>query len=141
MSMPHNLQTGTWHSAMGDGKLSNIWRDDCALAAATALANPPAGNAILTLTGPESFSARDIAALASASTGKPLQVADVTNEQLKQGLAAAGLPDFVVTMLASAEANIRAGNFDLVTNDFETLTGRKPRSLKSFFEENKSALA
>ncbi|HEX2147883.1 MAG TPA: SDR family NAD(P)-dependent oxidoreductase, partial [Pseudorhizobium sp.] len=64
-----------------------------------------------------------------------------TDEQLRQGLSAAGLPEFVVTMLASAEANIRAGNFDLVTNDFEALTGRKPPSLKAFFEENRSALA
>jgi NAD(P)H dehydrogenase (quinone) len=52
----------------------------------------------------------------------------------------AGLPDFVADMLVSADANIRAGNFDLVTNDFNKLTGKIPQSLKAFFVEHKAAL-
>jgi NAD(P)H dehydrogenase (quinone) len=141
MAMPHNLQAGTWYTAMGDGRLSNISREDCARAAAAALANPPAGNAILTLTGTESLSASEIAAIVSAVADKPLTVVPASEEQLAEGMKAAGLPHFVVAMLVSADANIRAGNFDLVTDDYETLTGRKPLSLRAFFEEHRAALA
>lgn len=141
MAMPHNLQAGSWYTAMGDGRVSNISRDDCARAAAAALAKPPAGNATLTLTGPESFTASEIAAIVSAVAGKPLQVVPVSDEQLAEGMAAAGLPGFVVAMLVSADANIRAGNFDLVTNDFQALTGATPQSLKAFFEDHRAALA
>ncbi len=141
MSMPHNLQVGKWYTAMGTGKITNISRDDCARAAAAALANPPAGNQILTLTGSESLSAEEIAARVSTATGKPLDVVHVTDEQLGHGLTGAGLPDFVVNMLVSADANVRAGNFDLVTGDFETLTGRKQQSLAAYFDNQKTALA
>lgn len=141
MAMPHNLQAGSWYTAMGGGRVSNISRDDCARAAAAALAKPPAGNATLTLTGPESLSASEIAAIVSAVAGKPLRVVPVSDDQFAGGMKAAGLPDFVIAMLVSADANIRAGNFDLVTNDFEKLTGARPQSLRAFFEDHRTALA
>lgn len=141
MSMPHNLQTGTWHTAMGDGRVSNISRDDCARAAAAALAKPHVSNATLTLTGLESRSASEVAAIVSAVAGKPLQVVPVSDEQLAEGMTAAGLPDFVVSMLVSADANIRASNFDIVTNDFQALTGATPQSLKAFLQNHRAALA
>ncbi len=140
MAMPHNLETGTWYTAYGAGRVSSISRDDCARAAATALVNPPAGSNILTLTGSESLNAEEIAALVSKAAGKPLNVANVTDEQLAGGLTSAGLPDFLVKMLVSADANIRAGNFDLVTTDYEKLTGRKPQLLSAYLESQKSAL-
>lgn len=141
MSMPHNLQVGRWYTAMGAGKVGNISRDDCARAAAAALANPPAGNQTLTLTGPESLPAEDIAARVSKAAGKPLEVVHVTDEQLSHGLAGAGLPPFVVEMLVSADANIRAGNFDLLTDAFEKLTGAAPQPLAAYLETQKTALS
>ncbi|MFB9947250.1 SDR family oxidoreductase [Rhizobium puerariae] len=140
LSMPHNLQAGKWYTAIGTGKVSNITRDDCARAAAAALANPPGGNKTFTLTGPEALTAGEIAARFSKAAGKPLEVVNVTDEQLAQGLASAGLPEFVVRMLVSADANIRAGNFDLVTSDFETLTGTKPKDLAAYLDTQKAAL-
>jgi NAD(P)H dehydrogenase (quinone) len=141
MGMPHNLQVGKWYTSVGTGKITTISRDDCARAAAAALANPPADSRTLALTGSESLTAVEIAARASAATGKPLDVVDVTDEQLAQGLAGAGLPPFVVNMLVSADANIRAGNFEQVTSDYETLTGQKPQTLAAYFETHKAALA
>jgi NAD(P)H dehydrogenase (quinone) len=140
MSMPHNLQTGSWYTAMGSGRVSNISRDDCALAAAAVLADPPLGSRTFTLTGSESLDAEGIAARVSAATGKPLQVVHVTSDQLAEGLKGAGLPDFVVDMLISADANIHAGNFDLVTRDFETLTDTRPQTLVTFLEEERAKL-
>lgn len=141
MSMPHNLQVGKWYTSVGAGKITTISRDDCARAAAGALANPPVGSHTFTLTGSESLTAKEIAARASTAAGKPLDVVDVTDEQLTQGLTGAGLPAFVATMLVSADANIRAGNFEQVTSDYETLTGQKPQTLAAYFETQKAALA
>jgi NAD(P)H dehydrogenase (quinone) len=141
MGMPHNLQTGKWYTSVATGKITTISRDDCARAAAAALANPPVGSRTFALTGSESLMAEDIAARASAAAGKPLEVVHVTDEQLTQGLTGAGLPAFVVNMLVSADANIRAGNFEQVTSDYETLTGQKPQTLAAYFEAQKAALA
>lgn len=139
-AMPHNLTTGQWFTASGNGKVANISRDDCARAAAAAIAKGKAENKTYTLTGPELLDADEIAALISSATGKPLSAIKVSREDLQKGLEGAGLPDFIAAMLASADANIAAGNFEMLTNDFETLTGRKPQTLAAFFEENKSAL-
>lgn len=140
MSMPRNLQTGTWYTSQAGGKVANISRDDCAAGAAAALANPPEGSSTLTLTGAEALTAEQIAAIVSEVAGKPLNVVQISDEQLAGGMRSAGLPDFLVGMVLSTEANIRAGNFDLVTDDFEKLTGRKPQTLAAFFAAHKAAL-
>ena len=139
-SMPHNLQGGSWYTASGDGKVPNISRDDCALAAAAALTSDTKDSATYTLTGAQSLSADEITAAISQAVGKPLAAVKVTDDQLRQGLLGAGLPDFVADMLVSADANVRAGNFDHVTEDFNKLTGKQPQSLKDYFVANKAAL-
>ncbi|WP_455873431.1 SDR family oxidoreductase [Rhizobium yanglingense] len=138
--MPHNLQSGSWYTASGDGKVSNISREDCALAIAAALASGTAESATYTLTGSQSLTADEIAAGIAAAVGKPLQAVKVSDEQLGQGMRGAGLPDFVADMLVSADANIRAGNFDLLTDDFRALTGKQTQKLEDFFVANKAAL-
>ena len=141
MSLPHNLQGGKWYTATAGGKAPYISREDCALAIAAALASSNTDSRTYTLTGSTSYSITDIASTVSAITGRPLEVVDVTDEQLAGGMTGAGLPPFVVDMLVSADANIRAGNFDQLTADFTTLTGKEPQTLRSFFEERKAALA
>ena len=138
--MPHNLQSGNWYTSSDGGKVANISREDCARAIAASLASGSDESATYTLTGAESLSADQIAAVLSDAVGRPLKAVSVTDEQLGQGIRRAGLPDFVADMLVSADANIRAGNFDLVTADYETLTGNKPQTLKGFFVAHKTAL-
>lgn len=139
-SMPHNLQTGTWYSASGDGRIATISRDDCAKAIAAALASGSNDSATYTLTGTQSLTDKEIAATAGEASGKPLAVVTVTDEQLLQGLQGAGLPDFFAKVLVTADANTRAGKFDIVTDDFKRLTGGEPQSLRDFFAANKAAL-
>jgi NAD(P)H dehydrogenase (quinone) len=141
MSLPHNLQGGRWYTATAGGKASYISREDCALAIAAALASTATESRIYTLTGSTSYSIRDIATTVAAITGRPLEVVDATDEQLAAGMTGAGLPKFLVDMLVSADANTRAGNFDALSADFTTLTGKQPQTLRSFFEERMAALA
>ncbi|KQV82086.1 SDR family oxidoreductase [Rhizobium sp. Root1220] len=140
LGMPHNLQAGNWFTGSGDGKVSNVSREDCAIAIAAALASGTSENATYTLTGSESLTADEIAAVVATAVGKPLMAVKVSDEQLGQGLRSAGLPDFVADMLVSADANIRAGNFDIVTGDVKTLTGKQPEKLEAFIAAHKASL-
>ena len=140
MGMPHNLQGGKWYTSAGNGKISTISRDDTALAIAAALASGNSASATYTLTGDQSLTSEEIAAVVADATGKPLEAVQVNDEQLGQGMRGAGLPDFVADMLVSADANIREGNFDIITGDFKTLTGKTPQPLKDFLVEHKAAL-
>ncbi|MDH7801332.1 MULTISPECIES: SDR family oxidoreductase [unclassified Rhizobium] len=137
--MPQNLKSGQWFTARGNGRFADISREDCASAAAAALLKP-AENRIYTLTGAETSTADGLASLITEVTGKPLAVVQVTPEQLKQAIAATGLPEIIAGMIASADANIAAGNFDILTRDFKTLTGATPQSAADFFRAHKPAL-
>ncbi|MDE1991501.1 MAG: SDR family oxidoreductase [Rhizobiaceae bacterium] len=141
MGLPHSLETGKWYTATSGGRISNISREDCALAIAAALASDATESATYTLTGSTAVTVEDVASVVSKITGRPLDVVQVNDEQFAAGLTGAGLPKFVVDMLVSADANTRAGNFDILTNDFNKLTGKEPQTLRGFVEEHKGALS
>ncbi|MBX3580612.1 MAG: SDR family oxidoreductase [Rhizobiaceae bacterium] len=140
MSLPQALKTGQWFTSAGDGRTAFAARDDIAAAIAGALSNPPAGSATYTLTGTEALTNAQIAALAGEILGKPVQVVNLTDEQLAGGMKAAGLPEAIIPTLVSFDTAAREGDLAEVTSDVETLSGRKPRSLKSFLESSKAAL-
>ncbi|PXF28731.1 nucleoside-diphosphate sugar epimerase [Pokkaliibacter plantistimulans] len=140
MSVPHALQTGQWYSAAADGKVANISRADCALAAATALAKADFSNKTYTLTGAEAHSTAEMAAIISEVTGKPLQVIDIPDAALAEGLQAAGLPGFLIPVLVSFDTNTRLGGVADINHDFTTLTGRQPLPFRDFVVASKAAL-
>lgn len=140
MSLPQALKSGQWFTSAADGKTSYVARDDIAAAIAGALANPPSGSATYTLTGEEALTRDEIAALASEATGKPIQVVNLTDEQLAGGMKAAGVPEAFIPTLVSFDTATRAGDLATVTQDTATLSGRKPKSLRDFLTENKAAL-
>jgi NAD(P)H dehydrogenase (quinone) len=139
-SLPAVLASGKWFSASGDGKVAHVAREDAAYAAAAALAAQPNGNARYDITGGELLTTGEIARLASEATGKPIEVVSVTDEQLTQGMIAAGMPAFLAPVFASFDTNTRAGNIAISSDAVQKLTGRAPRSLKAFFATNKEAL-
>lgn len=139
-SMPGNLEHGQWYTAMADGRVPNVSRDDCGRAVAAALVKGKGENRIYSITGTESLNADELAAIIFDITGKPLSVIKVSPTDLQEGIESAGLPGFVAEMLASADANIAAGNFDEVTADYETLTGEKPETTAAFVKAHKAEL-
>lgn len=139
-SLPQVLASGKWFSAAGDGKVAHVSREDAAYAAAAALAAQPNGNARYDITGSDLLTTKDIAKLASEATGKPIEVVNVTDEQLTQGMIAAGMPAFLAPVFASFDTNTRNGNIAIASDAVQKLTGRAPRSLKQFFAANKEAL-
>ncbi|WP_420418887.1 SDR family oxidoreductase [Pacificispira sp.] len=140
MSLPGAVASGQWVSAAGGGKLAHIALDDCARAAATALADGVTANRLLTLTGSQARGTSEIAALVSTLTGQKIDVVSVSDDALRQGMIAHGVPEILAPIFASFDANTREGKIAMVTNDFETLTGAKPRALEDFLTAGKGAL-
>ena len=138
MSLPGAFASGTLYTSAGEGRLSHVSHADVARSAAAALSKPST-NEILTLTGPELLTTKQIAALASEVTGKPLAVVDLSDEQLAGGMKAAGVPEVMIPMLVSFDTTTREGGFNILTDDVENLTGRKAETLRAFFEANKAA--
>jgi NAD(P)H dehydrogenase (quinone) len=140
MSLPQALKSGQWFTSAGDGGVAYAARDDFAAAIAGGLASDEPGNRIHTLTGPETLSAARVAELSSQILGKPISVVQVTDEQLTAGLRQHGLPEPLVDMIVSIDANTRGGYLDFSTGDMEALSGRKSQSVESFLKASKAAL-
>lgn len=141
MGLPQAFASGSWYTAAGQGRVAHAARDDMAAAIAAALASNEDGSSTYTLTGPEALTTDEIAARASRALGKPLKVVHVTDEQLAEGMKAAGVPDAYVPVVVSFDTNTRKGGIDVVTGDIEKLSGRTPARIEAFFETHKSALA
>ena len=141
LALPHAIASGKWYSSAGDGRIAHGARDDMAAAIAAGLASGTKESNIYTLTGPHAYTTSEIATLVTEVTGKPLEVIQLPDEALTEGVKAAGLPEDFARIIVSFDANTRSGRIAMVTDAVETLSGRKPQTLKQFLEANKAALA
>ena len=139
MSLPAALASGQWVVASGQGKTSHTAREDQARTAAAALASGSTGSATYTLTGPEALSADETAKIVSEVVGKPLQVVHVSPDQLKEGMIAHGVPEFLAPLFVSFDVNTLEGNIGMVTDDVKTLSGSAPQTLRQWVGANKAA--
>ncbi|TIN66905.1 MAG: SDR family NAD(P)-dependent oxidoreductase, partial [Mesorhizobium sp.] len=141
LSLPHAIASGKWYTSAGDGRMAHGARDDMAAAIAAGLVAASSESETYTLTGPQAYTTAEIAALVSEVTGKPLDVVQVPDEALTEGVKAAGVPEDFARIIVSFDANTRSGRIAMVTDAVETLSGRKSKTLKQFLEANKAALA
>lgn len=140
LALPAAFASGSWYTSSGHGRIAHAARDDMAAAIAGALASDEGESITYTLTGSEALTSDEIAARAAKALGKPLQVVHVTDEQLAEGLKAAGVPEAFIPLTVSFDTNTREGGFDVVTGDIEKLSGRAPRPIEAFFEQYGSAI-
>jgi NAD(P)H dehydrogenase (quinone) len=104
-----------------ENKLAYVTRADCAAAAVAVLTTPGHDNKSYDITGPELIGQAEIAAAASAVSGKPIKVVDPQP----------GAPP--ARAFGTAAASVLSG-------DVQKLTGRAATNVKAFFEANKAAL-
>lgn len=120
------LQTGVLMSPTNGAGTSFIARNDIAHATAAVLLGKGHEGKIYTLTGREAITQEQFAQLLSQVTGKPIQYAPISFEQLEAGLRQTGMPDVIVSLVISMQQATAQGRTAPVTNDVETLTGHAP---------------
>ena len=84
------------------------------------------------LTGPESLTLAEAAAIIAEETGRECSFHDETLPEAYQSRAHYGAADWQVEAWVSTYRAIRAGELDGVTEDVERLTGRRPVSLADY---------
>ena len=102
-------------------KLGYVSRADCAAAAAAVLVTPGHDNKVYDITGSELLGQREIAAAASAASGKPITVVDA-DPNAPAGRAFAGP---AASRVSTAVAD---------------LTGRPPQTVRQLLDANKATL-
>ena len=149
---PGMMPGGKWFSNAGEGKEAMVWRDDCVASAVAVLTTPGHEGKIYNITGPDLQTFGDVAAIVTEVTGCQLEHIAVDDDAQYAIFDAMGIPRRPVDdqyvngipwnsddMVTFGEA-IRKGFLDLRTDDVETLTGRKARSVREMVEANKDML-
>jgi NAD(P)H dehydrogenase (quinone) len=114
---PNAVETGVRVPA-GNGKFAAATRDDLAAAHAAVLAEPGHEGKSYYLSGAPAVSWADIARILSEIHGK--DVPYIT------GMDTLGFPDFVAPFILKWVQGMNQGEWEEVTDDLETLIGRKP---------------
>jgi NAD(P)H dehydrogenase (quinone) len=120
------------HAARDGAPAAAVVRDDLGAAAAGLLASDGHVGLTYHATGPVSLTPADIASAVGSAFGKTVAFTAVSDEQVRAGLAAAGLPAPMADVLARFQDASAAGLFDVVTHDVERLSGRPAQSVVDF---------
>jgi NAD(P)H dehydrogenase (quinone) len=132
-SLGQAIDSGVWLGAGGNGRIAAASRADYAAAAAAVLTMENQGGKIYELGGDERLTYAELADVLAGISGKPVVYKDVTESEYASILQGAGLPDFVATMLASADAGISRGELDTDSGDLQALIGRASTPVAEVF--------
>lgn len=122
------------------GKSSFIDARDIADSAVAALTSSAFDGKAFNLNGPEALTYAEAAAILSEVIGKPLHYTATSDEAFIEMLKGGGVPADYAAFMASIFYPVRAGWTGAVTHDVATLTGKTPRTLKAYAQDNLSAL-
>ncbi|THF56531.1 malonic semialdehyde reductase [Pseudothauera rhizosphaerae] len=120
------VATGTLPFPGVDTPVAYISHEDAAAAAVGALTGAGEPDTIYEISGSQAYSARELAAILSRLSGRPVEAVDVPLQAYTDQFRALGFPDFVVSGLTSFYAALGAGEFSAVSQDAERLGGRRP---------------
>lgn len=134
------VASGKLTTATGQGAAPYVTREDCAQAAAAALASTDTGNKTWNITGPDAVTYEDLAKIATELTGHGVLFEPVTPEEREAQLIAAGTPEFIAKLLISSQMAIAQGKMGIPTTALKELAGREPMSVRAFLSANKAAL-
>jgi uncharacterized protein YbjT (DUF2867 family) len=123
-------QRGITYVTAGQGKVGFIDAFDIANVAAEVLRNDQHNKKTYELTGPEALTYNDAATLLSEVTKKTVVYPNPTPVEYTEALRAAGAPDFVAPYMISVYSIIANNKANVITNDVEKITGKKPTPLR-----------
>ena len=127
-------------SATDDGRVPFIDAADIAASAVAVLTDPDRASREHILTGPETLSYGDVAALLSDVTGRTIRHHRLSTSALAAHYVSLGLAPDYAPALAAMDAAIAGGSEDRLTTDVAALTGRPPRTLRAFLEAHRALL-
>jgi uncharacterized protein YbjT (DUF2867 family) len=125
---------GALYLALAEGKMGMIDTRDISDFAARVLSTPGHEGKTYVLTGPASINIHQVAAAIGAAVGKPVKYVPVPVESAKQAMAAM-MDDWTANLLGEYFTAYGANWGDLVTDEFQRVTGKAPRGIEQFAKD------
>ncbi|MFJ7216432.1 NAD(P)H-binding protein [Amycolatopsis sp. NPDC098790] len=124
------------YAGTGASKVGFTDTRDLADAAAAVLTREGHEGRSYTITGPERLTFGEMAELLAKTSGRPIKHVDAKPEEHRRHFEKSGRPEAWVNHMLHLFKLVRAGVFTAQTDDFENLTGRRPRTPRQYAEEN-----
>ncbi|MEI6767001.1 MAG: NmrA family NAD(P)-binding protein [Bacteroidota bacterium] len=133
----NDIKNGIVYMPTGHGNVSWIDVRDIAAVNAAILQNPSkfAGHTI-DITGGESLSYADCLRIISEAIGKTVSFIDIPEQAAIDGMKQYHMPEFVIEVMSSLNALIKAGKAEAVGNSVSEITGKSPILFSEFVHEN-----
>ncbi len=134
--------TGAMWGTAGEGRAAMVAADDCGRAAAVVLTTDGHEGREYAITGPVALTFGEIAAAMSRVLGRPVAYNDLPEEDFKPILLESGMSEqeAEIGVLLHYRA-FRRGDAELVTRDYEDLTGEAPTTIEAWLQANAAAFA
>ncbi len=129
---------GSIYMPVGDGATAYISADDVGEAASAALMMEGEGQVHL-LSGPAAIRSSDVADAIGGATSRSVQYVDVPAAAARQAMQQAGVPTWLIEGQLECYESMKRGETAGVTDSFERLTSRKPRSFQEFARQHADA--
>jgi len=132
LRVPSILQQGKMVGMEGNGGISYISRQDCARDAAAVLLSEQPPQGIVDVTGAEAISNEKLMELLGEVVGREVPYVGLSEAAYREHLVANGTSQDRVSSAASGEISTARGDYGLVTNTVEELTGKPPMRVREF---------
>jgi uncharacterized protein YbjT (DUF2867 family) len=113
----------------GEGRMSFSYRPELARAIAVTLTEPGHEGKTYDIVTPQSVSMRELAEIAWAVTGQNYRYAPTSDAWWEELWRARGKEPWAIEAGLTSYAALRAGEFDVTSDDYRTLTGEDPLSV------------
>jgi len=118
-----------------EARMSFSYRSELADVIAAALTDPGHEGRIYNITTPESVSMRELAQIASKVTGESYGYAPISDDEWIERWRAQGRPEWALEAGLTSYEALRAGELDVVSGDYEKVTGRKAATIAQVITE------
>lgn len=122
---------------LGNANLAQVDARDISRVAAHCLIDTGHENNEYTLTGPEAMTMHVVARHLSKHLGKEIRYIGVNPVAAAQVFKDQGLPEWPAQAIGSMFMEYASGKYNFTTDDFENITGEKPRKIENYIQENR----
>jgi len=134
------VREGRFMTHTPDARVAYVTREDCAAAAAAVLTTPGHENQAYNITGPDAIGPRELVALASEISGKPIELVALSEADYRRQLAAAGMPEGAINGTISFGAELDSPFLREPSTAVADLTGRPAMSVRQLLTDSRDRL-
>jgi len=134
-----DLRGNRFYGSWGKARMNYIDARDIGAVAAALLTRPIGQSRDYLLTGPQSFSHAEIAAVMTAALGREIRYVDLPVAEMSARLAAEGVPEPYATDLPTVQSTVADTDWWEVNSTVQDVTGQPPRPLAQFLADHANA--